>query len=115
MTGLFVDNWWLEFQSKYLSICVGFLHTVVCIVQFGFGVHLVSKKGILPSLSGHSIVNFYVVIHIINMVEQDVHLVFFSYAEYIIHLSFPPWCGDGVLWFQSQFFKIIHVDICYDW
>ena len=31
----------------------------------------------------------YMVIHIINIVEQDVHLVLFSYADYIIHISLP--------------------------
>ena len=28
----------------------------------------------------------YVVIHIIYMVQQDVHMFFFSYVDYIIHI-----------------------------
>ena len=58
MTDLLADIGWLEFKSRYLSVCVGFLYTVVCLVWLGFVVHLVSKKGMLSSLSGHSIVNF---------------------------------------------------------
>ena len=57
----------------------------------------------------------YVVIHIISRVEQDAHLVFFSYADYIMHTSLPPGSGDGAFWSQCQFFKIFHVDICYNW
>ena len=57
----------------------------------------------------------YMVIHIIHMVEQGVHWVIFSYAYYIIHISLPPWCGNGALLSLYQFFKIFHVNICYDW
>ena len=57
MTDLFADIGWLEFQSKYLKVW-DFLYTVVCIVLFEIGVHLVSKKRMFTSLSGCSIVSF---------------------------------------------------------
>ena len=57
MIDLFADIRWLKFQSKYLSVSVGFLYTVTWIVWLELEVHLVSKKGMLLSLSGLSIVN----------------------------------------------------------
>ena len=104
--------------------------------------HLVSKKGMLPSLSGHSIVNIMrssILLIWLNRMSTSAnlcklqqvppfccstsrgrtytftHLVSFSYADYIIHIFLPPWCGNGALWSQCQFFKIFHVNICYDW
>ena len=57
MTNFFTDTGWLDFQSINLSVCAGFLHTVMWMVWLELGVQLVSKKEMLPSLSGHSILN----------------------------------------------------------
>ena len=90
MTDLFADIGWLEFQSKYLSVCVSFLYTVVCIVWLEFGVHLSVQESNTSFIVWTPHSELYVVICIIYMVEQDVHLVFFSYVDYIIHISHPP-------------------------
>ena len=55
----FCRYWVVEIPVQIsVSVGVGFLYRVVCIVWLGFEVDFVSKKGIHPSLSGHSIVNF---------------------------------------------------------
>ena len=96
MTDLFADVGWLKFQSIYLSVHVTLLYTVVCIVWLGFGVHLVPGKGMLPSLPGYSIVNF-MWLSILFIWLQNVHLVFFSYADYIIHISFHHGMEMGIV------------------
>ena len=100
---------WLTFL-----VCVSFLYTVVCIVWLRFGVHLVSKKGILPSLSGHSIVNF-MWSSILFICLNRMSTWSISVIQIISSTSLPPWCGNGELWSQCHFFKIFHVNICYDW
>ena len=57
ITDLSADVGLFEFQSRYLSLCVGYLYTVVQMVLLEFGEQLVSRKGMLPLLSGGSTVN----------------------------------------------------------
>ena len=33
----------------------------------------------------------------------------------IIYILFPSGCRDGALWSQCHFFKIFHINICYNW
>ena len=97
MTDLFADIGWLEFQSKYLSLCMDFLYTVVCIVWCGV-LSALSVQGRNASFIFRTLHSeLYMVIHIIYRVEQEVNLVIFSYAYYIIHISLLPWCGDRAL------------------
>ena len=73
----------------------------------------VQERNASPTVSRlHSELN--VGIHLIKVVEWDVPLVIFSYAEYIIYKPLPPKCGDGALGSQCQFFKIFHINICYE-
>ena len=115
MTDHYEDIGWLEFQSKYLFVCVGLsVHSAVySMIRVWSALSVQEGDTTFIVWTLHS--ELYVVIHIMKMVEQDVHLVFFSYADYIFHISLSPGCWDGALWFQCHFFKIFHVDICYHW
>ena len=93
MTDLFADTGWLEFQSNYLSVCVGSIDSCVYSV-IGVWSVLCVQEGDTTFIVWTLHSKLDMVIHIINMVEQDVHLVFFSYADYIIHISLPPGCGN---------------------
>ena len=57
MSAFLAEIEWLEFQSRYQLVWVGFLYTQVCMVWSELGEHLVSKNGMLLSLPGVSIVN----------------------------------------------------------
>ena len=107
--------WVVGIPIQYLSMCVGFQYTVVCIVWLGFGVHLVSKKVMLPSLSWQSRVNFMwssILFIWINRMSTWSFLVM-QVTSYTY--LFQPWCGNGALWSQCKFFKIFHINIYYDW
>ena len=112
-------RYWVIGTPIQISVCMcGFsLHSSVYSVVLVWSTLSVQERNaffIVWTL--HS--ELYMVIHVIYMIEHDVHLGFFSYADYIIYISFPPWCWDGALWTQCQFFKIFHVNICYvrwDW
>ena len=45
ITDLLADIGWFAFQSRYPSVCVGFLNTVVWVVWLELKVHLVSQEG----------------------------------------------------------------------
>ena len=115
MIDLFADIGWLEFQSRYLSVCVGFPYTVVWIVWLELGEHLVSRKGMLPSLSGFSIVNL-MWSSILFMWLNRMSIWSFLVMQRLHHLhpfSTRVWrWGIGV---PVQLFKEYHVNICYEW
>ena len=68
MTDLFADIGWLEFQSRYLSVCVGFHSTVLYSMVGVLGAPSVQEQNasfIVRTLHGE----LYVVIHLIYMVQ----------------------------------------------
>ena len=114
-TDLLADIESLEFKSKYLSVWVDFLYTEVCIDWLGCGMHLLSRKEVLYSLSGWSMVSF-IYSHLLSVCHWiECHMYFLGYADDIIYILFPPRCGYQTLGSKCQFFKIFHIDICYSW
>ena len=78
MTDLFTDIVWLQFQSKYLSIYIYIwisIHSVVYSVVRVWSA-LCVQEGDTSFIVWTLHRKLYMVIHIINMVKQDVHLVF---------------------------------------
>ena len=52
------DRWWWLFHCKYWSMCVGFLYTDVSRKPSGWGITIVSRKGMDPSVPACSVVKW---------------------------------------------------------
>ena len=79
-----------------------------------FEEHFVSKKKVLQSLPGVSIMNL-----MSGPTEfkwfKSVSLFFVSYAANISHISFPPRGRYGALRAYGFFFKVFHVNVGNEW
>ena len=99
-----------------ISVCMCWfsIHSSVYSVV-GFGVHLVSKKGMLPSLSGHSIVSFIwssiLFIWLKRMSTWSFLVMQNTSSTYLSHHD----GGIGHCGPSASSSKIFHVNISYDW
>ena len=84
MTDLIADIGWLEFQSKYLSVC-----------QFSIHSGVYSVVGVWSALSGQDGNASFIVWTLYGELYVVIHPPgLFSYADYIIHIPLQLWCGE---------------------